>query len=332
MTAQERPLITFALVAYNQERFIREAVEGAFAQTYSPLEVILSDDCSEDRSFDIMKEMAALYKGPHNLVLNRNKVNLGIRNHINKVFSLAQGVLIVLVAGDDISMPQRAEIISRTYIKSERKVRLILSNYQVIDSGGGFKKGDYRPDGPLTYDRFLKGCWHAYGATMAIHRETYDFFGPLIPGIHEDQILAHRALLLGSAEYIDEKLIKCRRHESNITGGTIAEENENSYRDLMVATSLDGITCYASFLIDYIHWSNKNENSDVKLSNIDIIIKHINIAKSLLKFYQGTPSRQLLHYLELIIMGVPVKLMTIRFKKILGYKYRKFLLHKITNS
>jgi glycosyltransferase involved in cell wall biosynthesis len=40
MTAHERPLITFALLAYNQERLIREAVEHAFSQTYSPIEKI----------------------------------------------------------------------------------------------------------------------------------------------------------------------------------------------------------------------------------------------------------------------------------------------------
>lgn len=38
---EKRPLVTFALFAYNQERFIREAVEGALAQTYSPLQVVL---------------------------------------------------------------------------------------------------------------------------------------------------------------------------------------------------------------------------------------------------------------------------------------------------
>jgi glycosyltransferase involved in cell wall biosynthesis len=332
VSEKDKPLITFALFAYNQERFIREAVDGAFSQTYEPLEIILSDDCSTDRTFEIMKEMVAAYTGAHNIVLNRNETNLGIRNHVNKVFSLAQGELLVLVAGDDISMPQRAEIISSTYIKSERKARLILSNYQIIDGAGALMEGDYIPDGPLTYDRFLKGYWHAYGAIMAIHKEIYDFFGPLIPGIHEDQILAHRALLLGPAEYIDEKLIKCRRHESNVTGGTIVNEDEILFKNHMIKTCLDGITCYASFLNDYIHWSNKNDNSDVILSNINIIIKNINITKILLKFYQSKLSRQLLHYLELIIMGVPVKLMTIRFKKVLGYKYRKFSLHKIINS
>lgn len=33
----DRPLITFALFAYNQEQYIEEAVQGALSQTYSPL-------------------------------------------------------------------------------------------------------------------------------------------------------------------------------------------------------------------------------------------------------------------------------------------------------
>lgn len=50
-TALDHPLVTFALLAYSQEKYIREAVEGAFAQTYEPLEIILSDDCSSDRTY-----------------------------------------------------------------------------------------------------------------------------------------------------------------------------------------------------------------------------------------------------------------------------------------
>lgn len=78
---QERSLISFALLAYKQEQYIREAVEGAFSQTYSPLEIILSDDCSPDRTFDIIQEMAAKYTGPHKVVLNRNPQNFGIGAH-----------------------------------------------------------------------------------------------------------------------------------------------------------------------------------------------------------------------------------------------------------
>ena len=61
----ERPLVTFALLAYNQERFVREAVRAAFEQTYRPLEIILSDDCSQDGTFEVLMNMAQSYTGPH---------------------------------------------------------------------------------------------------------------------------------------------------------------------------------------------------------------------------------------------------------------------------
>ena len=50
----EFPLVTFALFTYNQERYVREAVEGVLAQTYEPLEIIISDDCSTDMTFSII--------------------------------------------------------------------------------------------------------------------------------------------------------------------------------------------------------------------------------------------------------------------------------------
>ena len=71
----ERPLVSMIITAYNQEGYIRATIEGAFSQTYEPLEIVMSDDCSPDGTFAIMEEMAAAYSGPHKLVLNRNPKN-----------------------------------------------------------------------------------------------------------------------------------------------------------------------------------------------------------------------------------------------------------------
>jgi glycosyltransferase involved in cell wall biosynthesis len=107
---QGRPLVTFALFAYNQEKFIREAVEGAFAQTYEPLEIILSDDCSTDQTFEIMQEIAANYVGLRIIILNRNSRNLGVAAHFSEIVERASGEFVVIAAGDDISLPMRTEI------------------------------------------------------------------------------------------------------------------------------------------------------------------------------------------------------------------------------
>src|SRR3954464_2454463 len=135
-TASDKPLVTFAVAAFNQERFIREAVEAAFAQTWSPLEIVLSDDCSRDRTFEIMQEMAAAYRGPHKIILNRNPRQLSIGGHINRVVEVSRGELIVGAAGDDISLPERARAAFDAWEQSGGNATSIFSDYDQIDEKG----------------------------------------------------------------------------------------------------------------------------------------------------------------------------------------------------
>lgn len=107
--ATDRPLVTFALFAFNQEEYIREAIEGAFSQTYEPLEIILSDDCSSDSTFEIMQEMAAAYGGQHKVRVRQSAENRGTLGHVLEVAGEAQGNLFVVAAGDDISLSNRVE-------------------------------------------------------------------------------------------------------------------------------------------------------------------------------------------------------------------------------
>lgn len=130
----ERPLVTFALFAYNQEKYIREAVEGAFSQTYSPLEIILSDDCSSDSTFEIMEEMAREYQGLHLVKVRRGENNLGIIDHVLTVARLAGGVLVVVAAGDDISLPTRAEKCLTTHLRHAAKA--VYSGRTLINDSG----------------------------------------------------------------------------------------------------------------------------------------------------------------------------------------------------
>jgi len=59
----EKPLVSICLFAYNQEKYIKEAIRGVLNQTYENLGIIISDDCSTDNTYVIIKEEVEKYKG-----------------------------------------------------------------------------------------------------------------------------------------------------------------------------------------------------------------------------------------------------------------------------
>ncbi len=206
-------LVTFLVCAYNQERVVHEAIEGAFSQTYSPLEIIISDDCSTDNTFEIAQKMAASYCGPHSIVLNRNESNLGIAQHVNHVFELAQGEFIICSAGDDISFPERTQRQVDAYLKSGKHAVLIHSDVIKIDQEGK-EQGIWKP--PVTTQRLSSKCLATsesiyIGATGAYSREMIQSF-ELIKFEHayEDLVWGFRAALLDGLIYVDQPLLKYR--------------------------------------------------------------------------------------------------------------------------
>ncbi|MCE6967486.1 glycosyltransferase family 2 protein [Cereibacter sphaeroides] len=213
--APERPLVTFALFAYNQEKFIREAVEGAFSQTYSPLEIILSDDCSSDRTFEIMEEMAREYRGPHRVVVRQSPKNRRLMGHINDVVALAEGSIIVMAAGDDISLPERttehAEIYTRWPV-----THAVCSDYFTMSTP--FVPVSNQSEKALRQFTLLRhisnvGGWGT-GATYSYRRECFEW-PSLVPEIieNEDRVLPTRAAILGRVAYQKAKLIRYRTPE-----------------------------------------------------------------------------------------------------------------------
>jgi len=206
----QRPLLSFVLVAYNQERFIREAVDAALSQTYSPLEIILSDDGSKDATFTIIQEMAQAYSGPHRVICNRNEKNLGIGNHINKVLSLATGEWAVVAAGDDISFPERTEVLFQ-YIARNPDVRAIGSNSALIDEMGREVVNGRRHQQVDAFPmrEFMKRGWYLTGGcAMAYHRQCWEPYPPINANvIGEDLVLPFRGAMFGRMALLKDDLV-----------------------------------------------------------------------------------------------------------------------------
>lgn len=299
----ERPLVSFVLVAYKQEQFIRESVEGALAQTYSPLEIILSDDCSPDRTFAIMQEMAAAYRGPHKLILNRNPKNLGIGGHVNRCMELAGGQIIVVAAGDDSSLPDRTERIQHEFAASGGKAMAVFSDMTEMDGNGNFlKHSATRPtsgfDQPVQCaQRMLGGIT---GASNAWHRRVFDVFGPLQPGlVFEDRVIAFRAALLGGIRHIPEPLVKYRRHDTNTVAMFHSTDLKQARRTLECF-----LAAYLNAASDLETYIRKIQPDFPEASRCRRIIwRRIGKLESYLRIHSGSPGKMIFGLFGLAFNG-----------------------------
>lgn len=212
--SNHRPLVSVLLIAYRQADTVGAAIAGALAQTYEPLEILASDDASGDGTWEAMQRAVASYTGPHRVVLNRNEHNMGIGAHLSALAQRAQGELLVVAAGDDVSLPQRCEKLVEAWLAHERRPDLLASALADLDADGRVH-GEIVPSDLGAYTSLAQ--WAAQppfvvGAAQAWTKRLFDRFGPLPAGtVAEDLVMVFRAIGSGGAITLREPLVQYRR-------------------------------------------------------------------------------------------------------------------------
>jgi glycosyltransferase involved in cell wall biosynthesis len=226
---QHLPFVTFALFTYNQEKFVRAAVEAAFLQAYEPMEIILSDDCSSDRTFEILQTMAHHYRGPKHVTVRQTTNNCGTLLHVAEVAQLARGELLVLAAGDDLSKPHRTATLVNAWRASGAWG--LCSRFDRIDELGRVT-GCNESLTLLTSPRYPLRQYFAsrqsevkiiHGATSAYDKRLFDFLEVSCEDyvLSEDGALSILLNLLNKdIQTLDQSLVCYRESEQSLTNAS----------------------------------------------------------------------------------------------------------------
>lgn len=228
--------VSYCILTYNQEDYIEETINAAFAQTYSPMEIIISDDGSTDNTFEIVKRKVAEYKGPNNIIINQNNPNLGLREHYNKVwYELSHGEYLIMADGDDVSIPTRVEDYVNFF---ERFPEVVMISSKSVETDSNLKPlyPDDEWDGSFSIntinDYIDNRNWYIHSSdSRGLRRNVIDAFPPLKFPFAEDLACFLRALLIGSECYIQKGYVHRRHHELNSSKARLTEEM--AYRSIL---------------------------------------------------------------------------------------------------
>lgn len=108
MTPEKNPLVSVVTPVYNGERYIRECVESILAQTYTDWDYTVVNNCSSDRTVEIVQEYSA--RDPRIRIVNNEKFVRAIENHNIAFRQISpESKYCKVVAADDWLFPECLE-------------------------------------------------------------------------------------------------------------------------------------------------------------------------------------------------------------------------------
>jgi glycosyltransferase involved in cell wall biosynthesis len=257
---RDRPLITIILLCYNHENFVAEAVHGVLSQTYAPLEIIVFDDCSTDRTAEIVEHIIAPHADRPDLRFIRNPTNLGSNAVGRAALSMAKGEFVLVTCGDDVMLPHMVEEMARVW--TEEGVSLVTANAYYIDENSKPLNRTFRdPERPAddSFETLARDGSNAccFGPAIGFERAIYENFDWVPRYLRAYDIMyPFYAYLHKGAKFISEPLLKYRVHGENTSLSLQLEKLNSLEKSLIEERMYIGHIAHATLMtevLDQLH-------------------------------------------------------------------------------
>ena len=141
---------------YNSERFIQATIESIIGQSYKNWELLITDDCSNDKTWDLLTKYSKL---DSRIKIFQLRQNSGAGVARNNSIRHAEGRYIAFCDSDDQWLPNKLE--KQVSMMKENGIALSFSSYNIIDEEGQ-PKGEVIAKSEVDYKTMLRnnyiGC------------------------------------------------------------------------------------------------------------------------------------------------------------------------------
>lgn len=209
----DNKVVSVIIPVYNCENFIAETIESALAQTYQDIEIILVDDCSKDKSAEIIKRYKNLH--PNKIVYYRQDKNMGAAVARNKALDLAKGRYVAFLDSDDLWYPQKIE--KQITLMNKSNIAFCYSAYEMIGDDGKMINSKIKILEKAEYKHLLK---RTIISTPTVILDRHIIGDLKMPLRRTGQDYAYWLLLLRNVNVaygIDEALVTVRRRSGSLS-------------------------------------------------------------------------------------------------------------------
>lgn len=127
-------LVSVVVCSYNNEKFVLDCLNSIFDQSYENIELLISDDCSIDKTYDLIKEWCESHKNRFTrCYYKQNEINLGISKNHNSILKMTKGEYIKTIAADDMLL-NNAISNEVSFLNTHIECQIVYANCIIIDS------------------------------------------------------------------------------------------------------------------------------------------------------------------------------------------------------
>jgi len=145
------PLVSVRVITYNHENFIAQCIEGILMQrTDFPFEVVIGEDCSTDRTREIVLDYQARY--PDKIRTITSEANVGAMNNVIRVQQACQGKYHAYCEGDDYWIDPLKLQKQADFLEAHPDVSLCFHNVIILNESKTFGRLCFESPFPETMD------------------------------------------------------------------------------------------------------------------------------------------------------------------------------------
>lgn len=144
----ENKKVSVICPTYNCEKFVSETIQSVLSQSYSNIELIIVDDCSTDKTIEIVKSFS-----DKRIKLIVNKTNSGAAFSRNVALKAATGEYIAFLDGDDVWLKDKLS--NQINFMNEHNYAFTYTDYELIDENNKRLNVFYTGPKKVTYRKFL---------------------------------------------------------------------------------------------------------------------------------------------------------------------------------
>lgn len=207
---KSRPVVSVAMATYNGEKYVRDQIDSILFNLQDNDELVISDDGSTDQTISIIKSYKdpriKFFDGPHK----------GIVKNFENALRKCNGDIIFLSDQDDVWLSKKVDVVLEHL--SKNNCSCVVHNAFVMDEA--LKTNlyesyfDFRKPLSSKVGNIIKPAY--LGCCMAFKAEMLGFILPIPENIEmHDRWIGTICNKYGNVDFIEDKLIKYRRHNSN---------------------------------------------------------------------------------------------------------------------